>query len=262
MSKLDNNARIGVLDSGVGGISVLKELIKVMPEEEFLFYGDSKNAPYGSKSTEEVKRLTFEVVDHLLGKGCKAIAVACNTATSAAVRALREAYDYLPVVGIEPAVKPAALDKEHPKVLVMATPVTIREVKFKRLTDRFTDVADIIPLPCPGLMEFVERGELSGDNLERFLEELLMPYLKDGVDSIVLGCTHYPFVRKAIEKIAGPKVKLFDGAEGTAREMKRRIEAAGLLRNMPRADAPQVIFENSAPTPEKIKLCELLLQQK
>ncbi|MCR5388422.1 MAG: glutamate racemase [Lachnospiraceae bacterium] len=262
MSKLDNNTRIGVLDSGVGGISVLRELIKVMPEEEFLFYGDSKNAPYGAKSTEEVRRLTFDVVDYLLGKGCKAIAVACNTATSAAVRALRETYDYLPVVGIEPAVKPAALDKEHPKVLVMATPVTIREVKFKRLTDRFTDGADIIPLPCPGLMEFVERGELSGENLDRFLGELLAPYLKEGIDSIVLGCTHYPFVRSTIEKLAGPGVKIFDGANGTAKEMKRRIEEAGLLRSTPRGEAPQVIFENSAPTPEKLKLCEMLLQQK
>ncbi len=262
MKKLDNNARIGVLDSGVGGISVLRELIREMPGEEFLFYGDSKNAPYGAKSTEEVKCLTFGVVEYLLGKGCKAIAVACNTATSAAVRALRETYDYLPVVGIEPAVKPAALDKEHPKVLVMATPVTIREVKFKRLTDRFKDEADIIPLPCPGLMEFVERGEISGENLDVFLKELLNPYLKEGIDSIVLGCTHYPFVRAEIERIAGPGVKIFDGAKGTAKEMKRRIAAEGLLRDTPLGDDPQVIFENSAPTPEKMKLCEMLLQQK
>ena len=145
---------IAVFDSGVGGISVLKSLVEVMPNEDFIYYGDSANAPYGTKTLEQVRALTC----------AKGLVVACNTATSAAVRILREQYPDVPIVGIEPAVKPAMLFMENPRVLVMATPMTIREEKLKKLMDRYRHLGEIIPLPCPGLMNFVERGDLYGDD--------------------------------------------------------------------------------------------------
>lgn len=251
---------IAVFDSGVGGISVLKELVKVLPYEDFLFFGDSVNAPYGTKSIEEVRSLTCEHARRMLfDEGCKGLVVACNTATSAAVRSLRELYPDIPIVGIEPAVKPAVLCKEHPKVLVMATPMTISQEKFRKLMSKYEDQGEIIPLACPGLMDFVERGDLEGDDLRKYLTELLFEYRDNKVDSVVLGCTHYPFAKRMIQEILGEKVQVFDGAEGTAREMKRRLQEAGLLEN---ATKPGTVrFENSLEgekNRQKVLLCEQL----
>ena len=179
---------IGVFDSGVGGISVLRELIRVMPNENYIYLGDSKNAPYGTKPLETVRKLTFRNVRTLLDQGAKGLVVACNTATSAAVRLMRSTYTEVPIVGIEPALKPAALQKEHPKVLVMATPMTVQQEKFRQLMARYENKADIYPLPCPGLMEFIEAGDLESERLHDFLQELLAPYLDKKMDSVVLGC--------------------------------------------------------------------------
>ncbi|MDD6038714.1 MAG: glutamate racemase [bacterium] len=258
MRNISKDAPIGVFDSGVGGISILKELIRILPNENYIYRGDSANAPYGLKSLEQVRELTFQHTKELLEEGAKAIVVACNTATSAAVRSMRGMYPDLPLVGIEPALKPAALQKEHPKVVVMATPMTIREEKFQSLMKRFEDQAQIFPLPCPGLMEFVEAGELEGERLERFLEELLSPYLEKNIDSIVLGCTHYPFVKKTIQRLAGDRVTIFDGGAGTARRMKSLLEQANLLN--PSDEEGFVQFENSLGTEEKFVQCETLLQ--
>ena len=250
---------IGVFDSGVGGISVLQELIRVMPNENYIYLGDSKHAPYGTKTLEEVRRLSFENARVLLAQGAKGLVVACNTATSAAVRLMRNRYPSLPIVGIEPAVKPAALQKEHPKVLVMATPMTVEQEKFRLLMQRYEDQADIYPLPCPGLMEFIEAGDLESERLHDFLEELLYPYLSYGLDSVVLGCTHYPFAKKMIRKIVGDQVTIFDGGAGTAREMCRRLTLAG-LRN-PSEEKGWVHFENSLATDAELELCQRLLVQ-
>ena len=250
---------IGVFDSGVGGISVLQELLKIMPAENYIYLGDSKNAPYGTKPLETVRQLTFANVRTLLDQGAKGLVVACNTATSAAVRLMRGMYPDLPIVGIEPAVKPAALQKEHPRVLVMATPMTVGQEKFKKLMARYEDKAEIYPLPCPGLMEFIEAGDLESDRLHDFLQELLTPYLESGLDSVVLGCTHYPFARKMIQSIVGDTVTIFDGGEGTAREMKRRLAAVDLLN--PSKENGWVRFENSVATEAERALCERLLKQ-
>ncbi len=251
---------IAVFDSGVGGISVLRELTKIMPNEDFIYYGDSANAPYGTKTLEEVRKLTCEHARRLLfEEGAKGLVVACNTATSAAVRVLREMYPEIPIVGIEPAVKPAVLCKENPRVLVMATPMTIREEKFHKLMDRYTNQGEIIPLPCPGLMNFVERGDLDGDDVKKYLEELLFEYKTDKVDAVVLGCTHYPFVKEHIQEVLGDEVLVFDGGAGTAREMKRRLEEKNLLENKKRMG--NVKFDNSLlgeAKNEKIVLCERL----
>ena len=252
------NCPIGVFDSGMGGISVLKELYKIMPQEDYIYFGDSRNAPYGTRPVEEIREMTIANVQLLLGQGAKGIVVACNTATAAAVRVLRGMYPDIPLVGIEPAIKPAALQPGHPTILVMATPMTIRGEKYKALMMRYEQKADIIGLPCPGLVEFVETGNTDGADLKVFLEDLLAPYLRE-IDSIVLGCTHYPFVRRLIGEIAGERVRIFDGGFGTAREMRRRLDVAGLLTN--RTESGSVIFENSLATEEEIELSRTLFQK-
>ncbi len=229
----DKNGPVAVIDSGVGGVSVLRELTRQMPNENFIFFGDSANAPYGERSADEVRTLTFDLARRLLKMGAKALVVACNTATGAAVRKLREAYPELPIVGIEPAIKPAVLYGEQvlgktdgsSTVLVMATPVTLRQEKFGRLVTQYEGRARMVPLECHELARLIERGELDSSELSEHIAELLAPYR--GVDSVVLGCTHYPFARRLIEKNL-PGTAVFDGAEGTAREAKRRIDAAGL----------------------------------
>lgn len=260
MPSMKEDARpIAVMDSGVGGISVLREMVRIMPQEDFIFFGDSANAPYGTKKTEFVRDLTIEHVNTFLERGAKAIAIACNTATAAALKDLRQLYPELPLVGIEPALKPAVEQNPGGRILVMATPMTIREEKFNRLLSRFEDQAIIYPLACPGLMDYVEAGKFDHPDLYKFLEELLWDYRNGEVDAVVLGCTHYPFVRKAIAKVLGPQVEIFDGAAGTARELKRRIEEAGLL-HQDQNHQGRVVFENSNPTPEKLALCQQLLE--
>mgnify|MGYP002624682335 CR=1 FL=1 len=254
---------IAVFDSGVGGISVLREMVALMPDEDFLYFGDSANAPYGTKKTEEVRALTIGHTESFLERGAKAVAIACNTATSAAVRKLRQMYPQVPLVGIEPALKPAVEEFHSGRILVLATPMTVREEKFHRLLDRWQGDADVIPLAAPGLMDFVERGELSSKRLLKFLSELLAVYRAGGshpVDAVVLGCTHYPFVADTIAEVLGPGVKIFDGAAGTARELRRRLSESGLLADPDRQGS--VTFENSAPTKERMELCERLLYTK
>ncbi len=249
---------IAVFDSGVGGISVLRELVKILPNEDYIYYGDSKHAPYGTKSLEEVRTLTCEHAKELFARGAKGLVVACNTATSAAVRMLREQYPHIPIVGIEPAVKPAVICKENPTVLVMATPMTIREEKFCKLMKAYDDQANIIPLPCPGLMDFVERGDLHGEDLRKYLTELLFDFCDDCIDAAVLGCTHYPFAKDLIQEILGERVLIFDGGEGTAREMKRRLKETDLLSG--KSQKGNIIFDNSLNSPEKIELCRTLFE--
>lgn len=249
---------VAVFDSGVGGISVLRQLLKIMPDEDYVYFGDSKNAPYGTKKKEEVRDLTIQCARQLFEQGAKGLVVACNTATSAAVRILREMYPYIPIVGIEPAVKPAALCMQHPRVLVMATPMTIREDKFHRLMEQYENQAEIIPLPCPGLMDFIERGDLDGEDLHKYLQDLLYSYGDNQVDAAVLGCTHYPFARRQIQRVLGDRVRIFDGGEGTAREMRRRLAEQGLLRQEKRQG--RIRIENSLLDGTKIELCQYLLK--
>ncbi len=246
---------IGVFDSGVGGISILRELVKLMPDENYIYLGDSANAPYGTKTLEQVVELVCADAKYLYDKGIKALVVACNTATSAGIGILREQYTDIPVIGIEPALKPAVLFREHPTVLVMATPMTLREKKFHGLMQRFEEEAEIVPIPCPGLMEFVERGELESEALEQYLKELFAPFEK--VDAVVLGCTHYPFVRKMIQKVLGDGAVLFDGGAGTARETMRRLTEMDLLN--PAGMPGKVVFENSAKEERLLELCSYLL---
>ena len=224
-----SNKPIGFFDSGLGGLSVMKEALKIMPNENYIYLGDSINAPYGVKSVEEVKNLTFKAVEYLLDRGVKGIAIACNTATTAAVSALRIEYPDLPLVGIEPALKPAVEIHKEGKILIMATSMTLNEEKFYRLMKKYEDIAEIVPLPCPGLMEFIEAGKLEGKEVETYLMDKLGIYKNDKISSIVLGCTHYPFIKSSLIKLLGEEVVIIDGGLGTAKELKRRLKEKELL---------------------------------
>lgn len=246
-----------VFDSGVGGISVLRELVRLMPCEHFLYFGDSKNAPYGVKDTAEVRALTLRNVGRLMKSGAKAAVIACNTATSAAIEELRMAYPKEIIVGIEPAVKLAAELRPWGHILVMATEVTLREHKFEELTARFSGAHPIEAVHCPGLVERIEAGETQGTSLEAYLRGILSPYLTAETAAVVLGCTHYPFARKAIEKVVGPEILVVDGGPGTARETKRRLAQAGLLRP---DGVGQVRMESSDPSPRNLMCMERLFK--
>ena len=224
------NLPIAVVDSGVGGISVLAELVRALPHEDFLYFGDSSNAPYGTKSRQAVLDITRKNLEMLMRRGIKALVLACNTATSAAARTLREEYPHLPIIGVEPAVKPAALMCENPTILVMATALTLREEKFNALVDRFADRARVLPLPCTGLVEMIEAGVLEGEVLDGYLGALFAPYKTETIDAVVLGCTHYPHVRRAIATHFPAGTPILDGGEGTARQTRKRLAELSLLR--------------------------------
>ncbi len=254
MNKQDH---IAVLDSGVGGISVLRHLIRELPNERFLYFGDSANAPYGSRTTENVRELTLSAVKNLTGNyPVKAVVIACNTATAAAVKDVRKAYPDHIIIGIEPALKVAADHFPGGRVGVIATEVTLREEKFDLLLHRFDENCTITKIPAPGLVQLIEQGKVDHPETEALLHAILDPYVGK-LDALVLGCTHYPFASKAIGRVLGPDVELLEGGGGTARETKRRLAEAGLLYSGP----GEVILLNSSPDPEMIRLSEERLHQ-
>ena len=231
---------IGVFDSGLGGISVLRHLRRVLPEEKFLYFGDSANAPYGTKTKEEVRALTFAAMERMLQRGIKAFVVACNTATSAAINELRAAYPDRIIIGIEPALKLAADKFPGGALGVMATPMTLREQKFAALMERYEGSCRVYKLPAPGLVELIESGRADSPETDELLRRLFSQ-CPEKLDAVVLGCTHYPFAANSLRRVLGRDVSLLDGGDGTARETRRRLEAAGLLRT----GAGELIMENS-----------------
>ena len=247
---------VAVIDSGVGGLSVVPALRAALPNEDFVYFGDAGNAPYGEKTVEEVKEIVDSIVGAMIKDGAKAIVLACNTATSAAAPFLREKYKDVPIIGMEPALKPAAEAAERPRVLVMATPLTIREKKLHALAEKLKEEADFVLIPCHGLVEAVERGEVEDDRIRILISDILSPHL-DGADSIVLGCTHYAHLRGIIEDVARG-VPIFDGAEGTARETKRRLDTAGIAK---RCGKGSLTLKNSSPDPGYEDLCVRLLER-
>ena len=251
----EKNDYIAVFDSGVGGVSVLRELVRLMPAERFLYYGDSANAPYGSRSTAEVRALTEAAVEKLMGYGIKALVVACNTATAAAIDHLREKYPDFIIIGIEPALKPAVSQFPQGTVGLMATPVTLREEKLKRLLAQYPH-PDLHLIPAPGMVELVEAGLADTPQMDAFLTPVLSPFA-GMLDGLILGCTHYPFAIASIRRVIGPDTVLFDGGAGTARQTRRRLERAGLLRE----GVGSVTFENSQQDTGIIKLCQQLLTE-
>ena len=220
------NDAVGVFDSGNGGLSVLAQARALMPAERFIYYGDHLRAPYGTRPVEEIIRLTEAAVDILMRRRVKALLIACNTATSAAALTLR-ARLRIPVVGMEPALKPASRLRKGGMVLVMATPATLGLPKFESLMRRYGEGA--VPVACPGLVEFVERMELTGPALTDCLDGLLAAYPADQVDAVVLGCTHYVFLKDAI-RARFPGAHVLDGNYGTARRLRDLLIDGELLR--------------------------------
>ena len=249
---------IAVFDSGLGGISVLRHLRCLMPGERYLYFGDSANAPYGSRPTQAVRDLTLAAAEKLMAeKPLKALVLACNTATAAAVRDLRKKYPDLIVIGIEPALKVAADHFPGGRIGVMATEVTLREEKFDTLLHRFRENCSVTKIPMPGLVQLVEAGKTDTPETEEFLYTLLEPYIGN-LDAVVLGCTHYPLAAKAISRVLGENVVLLDGGEGTARETRRRLRDAGLLEE----GNGELIMENSKNDQELIRRAFTLLEEK
>ena len=249
---------IAVFDSGLGGISVLRHLRRLMPGERYLYFGDSANAPYGSRPTPEVRALTLAAAETLMArKPLKALVLACNTATAAAVKDLRSRYPELIVIGIEPALKVAADHYPGGRIGVMATEVTLREEKFDTLLLRFHENCSVAKIPMPGLVQLVEAGKTGTAEMAALLQELLAPYV-GRLDAVVLGCTHYPLASGDISRVLGETVVLLDGGDGTARETRRRLRDADLLEE----GRGELIMENSKNDPDMIRRAYGLLEER
>lgn len=245
-------APIGIFDSGVGGISVLRHIHALLPHEDLLYVADSRYAPYGTKTPEEIQFRCFEIADFLMAQGVKAIVVACNTATAAAIDKMREKYS-VPIIGMEPAIKPAAEASRNGVVGVLATVGTLKSAQFAALLESYGRNVNVVTQGCIGLVECIERGELHSAATRQLLKTYCQPLLEEGADTIVLGCTHYPFVTSLIQQIVGENVTLIDTGAAVANHLQKRLAGLGLLAqqevpgiirfwtNSRNADAAQVI---------------------
>ncbi|MFH1446560.1 MAG: glutamate racemase [Chloroflexota bacterium] len=209
---------IGVFDSGVGGLSVLRAIRSELPNEDILYFGDQAHVPYGSRTLSEVRQLSEGVVHFLLEEAAKLIVVACNTASAAALHYLREIFPDVPFVGMEPAVKPAAEHTHTGRVGILATPATFQGELYASVVERFAQGVIILQDTCPGLVGQIEAGRLKTKKTRQILEQALKPMLAEGIDTVVLGCTHYPFVIPLIKQIVGPDVQVIDPAPAIARQ--------------------------------------------
>ena len=228
---------VGVFDSGIGGISALIAMRRLLPGETFIYYGDTKNAPYGTKGTDEVIRLVRDVVRRLTDQRIKALVIACNTATGAAAATLRRELE-IPVIGMEPALKPASEIRGNGSILVLATPLTLHQEKFDRLMEKYGEGA--VRVPCVGLMELVENEDFRG--AETYLENLFAGYDMAQVDAIVLGCTHYVFLKDMIRRMVPGRVVITEGSDGTARQLKRILQRNNLLNE---GGEGRIVFQTS-----------------
>jgi len=239
------SAPIGVFDSGVGGLSVLREIRRLLPEEDLLYVADSAHAPYGDREAQFIEARSLAAIRFLVERQAKAIVIACNTATSVAVESLRSRFG-IPIVAIEPAIKPACEATRSGVVGVLATSRTLEGANVARLAAEHGRSVRVLMQPCPGLVECVEEGDLDGERPRRLVERYLQPLLEQNADTIVLGCTHYPFLAPLIQQAAGATVTLVNPASAVAKQLARRLEAAGARRSGAQA-AGSIVFCSSAP---------------
>ncbi|MFF7705954.1 glutamate racemase [Pseudomonas sp. NPDC007930] len=226
---LERAAPIGVFDSGVGGLSVLRELQQLLPAEHYLYVADGGHCPYGEKTPEFIRQRMVAVAEFFRAQGAKAMVIACNTATAAAAADLRERYPQWPLVAMEPAVKPAASATRNGRVGVLATTGTLQSARFAALLDRFAVDVTVLTQPCPGLVELIEAGDLRSPALRGVLSGYLQPLLAAGCDTLILGCTHYPFLRPLLAELLPPEVVLIDTGAAVARQAQRLLAQSGLL---------------------------------
>jgi glutamate racemase len=220
---------IGIFDSGVGGLSVLTAVRTLLPREDLIYIADQVHVPYGSRSLAEVRGFAEGITRYLLDQDAKLVVVACNTASAAALHYLREVYPDVPFVGMEPAVKPAAESTHSGVVGVLATPATFQGELYASVIERFANNVQVLQDTCPGLVMEIDQGNLDTAEVYTILEGALKPMLEEGIDTVVLGCTHFPFVIPAIETIVGPGVRVIDPSPAIARQVQRLLEEKGLL---------------------------------
>lgn len=256
---------IGVFDSGVGGISVLVEIIKALPYEEFVYYADTLHSPYGNKPEEIVRSLSVKVAEFLTLMGIKSLVVACNTATSVAINEIRKMCPF-PVIGMEPALKPAVELGLSGKILVMATPLTLKSKKFNELVHHYKHRAEIVPVPCDGLVEIIERKHSCRQEVKEYLSHLFSLVNKVDISAIVLGCTHYVLIKKEILHVLGENIAVIDGNWGTARHLRTVLQNKCLL-NSAIAEKPHIplkvrvrFYISGVEREERILQCKQLLQ--
>lgn len=221
-------APIGIFDSGLGGISVWQALHDALPEESLIYLGDGARCPYGARTLEEVRDFTFEAVERLLAEGCKMIVLACNTATAVAIKELRECYPNVPFVGLEPAVKPAALTTKSGVIGVLATKRSLEGDHFRRAEEKYGAEVRILKAVGEGFVEAVENNEEQSSETETLVRRVVEPLVEQGVDKLVLGCTHYPFLRGVIARVAGDGVEIIDSSEAVARRVVNLLDENGI----------------------------------
>lgn len=221
---------IGIFDSGIGGVTVLRAIRELLPGEDLIYFGDSANLPYGEKSLDEIRRLSEAVTDFLMKEKCKLIVIACNTASAAALKHLRTIHPGVNFIGMEPAVKPAVEQTQSGVVGVLATTATFQGELFASVVERFAQDVVVLRQPCPGLVQQIEAGKLETSDTEKMLRQWLEPMIKKNIDTLVLACTHYPFVMPMLRKILGEKVLLIDPAPAVAKYVKRVLEEKDLLK--------------------------------
>ena len=250
---IKSNNPIGVFDSGVGGLSVLRSIREQMPNEGVIYFGDQGHVPYGPRSMEQIQNFSEGITRFLLDQNAKIIVVACNTASAAALKYLRETFSGIQFVGMEPAVKPAAEKTKTGKVGVLATPATFQGALYASVVERFGTGVELFQHTCPGLVSQIELGELDTPKTRAILEDALLPMLRKNIDTVVLGCTHYPYVIPLIEQIVGENVRVIDPAPSVAKQAKRLLEAGGVV-NLSGAESNIQIF-----TSGDVKIVESVL---
>ena len=228
-----SGAPIGLFDSGVGGLSIWRQVVHALPSESLFYVADQANVPYGHRSADEIQANSLGIADHLVAQGCKAIVVACNTASAVALEPLRQRFPQLPILGLEPAVKPAVQLTRSGVVGVMATPATFQGQLYRATVGRYATAVQVVEQVCVGLAELVEQGDLEGPDCDARLMGYLQPMLDAGADTIVLGCTHYPFVIESIRRLVGPAMAVLDPAPAVARHLADVLGQAGLLATDP-----------------------------
>jgi glutamate racemase len=252
-----SNSPIGIFDSGIGGISVLRAIREQMPAESVVYFGDQAHIPYGPRPMEQIREFSEAITEFLLAQGAKIIVVACNAASAAALRPLRERFPDILFVGMEPAVKPAVEHTQTGRVGILATPATFQGALYASVVERFANGVELFQNTCSGLVQQIEQGNLKGEQTRKILESALLPMLEQEIDTVVLGCTHYPFVIPLIQEIVGGSVRVIDPAPAVARQIERLLDGRG-MRSTSRTKG-EIKFYTSGDSEELRTLLPMLL---